>query len=142
MVTLADVQAQVFTPHCLSVGCHTAAKPDGNMVLEAGSAFAALVDVPAFNFAAMNAGLVRVSPGDPDASFLLIKLTGPTIPQGSLMPMGQPPLSAELIALVRAWIPRCESVIRSYRKMWIRYPRVLVGWVGFDAVADAVEHPG
>jgi hypothetical protein len=104
VVTLADVQAQVFTPHCLTIGCHTSAARAGNMVLEDGASFAALVDVPAFNFAAMNAGLVRVSPGDPDASFLLIKLTGPTIPQGSMMPMGQPPLSAELIALVRTWI--------------------------------------
>lgn len=103
-VTLADVQAQVFTPHCLTVGCHTSTSQAGNMVLENGAAFASLVEIPAVNFAAMTAGLVRVSPGNPEDSFLLIKLTGPTIPQGSMMPMGQLPLSADLIALVRNWI--------------------------------------
>lgn len=103
-ITLADVQGQVFTPHCLTIGCHTSSARAGNMVLEDGASYAALVDVTAFNFAAMNAGLVRVSPGNPDTSFLLIKLTAPTIPQGSPMPMGQPRLSDDLLALVRNWI--------------------------------------
>ena len=74
------------------------------MVLEAGASFTSTVNVPAVNFAAMNAGLLRVNPGNPDTSFLLIKLTGPTLEQGSQMPMGKPPLSADLIALVRTWI--------------------------------------
>jgi hypothetical protein len=103
-VTLADVQAQVFTPFCATQFCHSSTAQSGGMVLEAGASMAALVNVPAVNFAAMNAGLVRVSPGNPDDSFLLIKLTGPTLEQGSRMPMGLPPLSDELITLVRNWI--------------------------------------
>lgn len=103
-VTLADVQSQVFTPNCLTPFCHTASAQAGGLVLENGASHAALVNVPAVNFDAMNNGLVRVEPGEPAASFLYIKLTGPTLPQGSRMPMGQPPLADNLIALVRAWI--------------------------------------
>lgn len=104
LVTLAQVQSQVFTPSCLTQFCHTSTAQAGGMVLEDGASFAALVNVPAVNFDAMNAGILRVKPGDPDASFLVIKLTNPTLAQGSRMPMGQPPLSAELITLVRNWI--------------------------------------
>ena len=104
IVTLADVQSQVFTPNCLTAFCHTSTAQAGGLMLEDGASFAALVNVPAVNFAAMNAGLVRVQPGDPDASFLYIKLTAPSLPHGSRMPMGQPPLSDNLIALVRDWI--------------------------------------
>lgn len=104
LVTIADVQAQVFTPHCTTQFCHTSQSMAGGMVLEDGASYAALVNVPAVNFAAMNAGLVRVDPGNPDESFLIIKLTNPTVEQGSKMPMGQPPLSEDLINLVRTWI--------------------------------------
>jgi hypothetical protein len=104
IVTLADVQSQVFTPNCLTAFCHTSSAQAGGMVLEDGASYAALVNVPAVNFDAANNGLVRVKPGDPDASFLYIKLTAPTLPQGSRMPMGLPPLSDNLIALVRTWI--------------------------------------
>jgi hypothetical protein len=103
-VTLADVQSQVFTPNCLTPFCHTASAQAGGLVLENGASAAALVNVPAVNFDAMNNGLLRVAPGNPEASFLYIKLTAPTLPQGSRMPMGQPPLADNLIALVRAWI--------------------------------------
>lgn len=104
IVTLADVQSRVFTPNCLTAFCHTSTALAGGLVLEDGASYAALVNVPAVNFDASNNGLVRVKPGDPDASFLYIKLTAPTLPQGSRMPMGQAPLSNESIALVRTWI--------------------------------------
>jgi hypothetical protein len=104
VVTLGEVQTQVFTSHCATEFCHSSTARAGNMVLEDGASFASLVNVMSDNFAAKNAGILRVNPGTPDESFLLIKLTGPTLEQGSRMPMGLPPLSDELISLVRNWI--------------------------------------
>lgn len=44
-----------------------------------------------------------VVPGEPDASYLLAKLTGKGI-KGDIMPMGDDPLSASEMTLVRSWI--------------------------------------
>jgi hypothetical protein len=47
--------------------------------------------------------LMRVAPGNPDASYLIQKLEG-TAPVGGRMPLGGSPLPAETIAVVRQWI--------------------------------------
>lgn len=48
-------------------------------------------------------GACNVVPGDPDASFLLEKL-GPSPRIGARMPNGRPPLAADELDLLRAWI--------------------------------------
>jgi Big-like domain-containing protein len=102
--TLANIQATIFSTTCTDAACHSSLAQAGNLVLEAGMSFSQLVNAPPFNFAAQQAGLLRVKPGDPDNSFLTIKLTGPSLPQGSPMPLGKPPLSAAQIQLIRDWI--------------------------------------
>ena len=62
-----------------------------------------------FNAAAFGRGLLRVAPGEPDRSFLLIKLVGPGGPNwdqafGSQMPLIGGPLTGPEIDLVRRWI--------------------------------------
>ena len=47
---------------------------------------------------------MRVDAGHPENSFLLVKLEGPPLGQGSLMPLGKPMLTPDQIDLVRAWI--------------------------------------
>jgi hypothetical protein len=47
--------------------------------------------------------LVRVAPGDPDASYLLQKLTSATPRDGERMPPDQP-LASNKIEAIRAWI--------------------------------------
>lgn len=74
------------------------------MVLEEGRSFAELVGVVPANPAAMAAGLLRVTAGRPDQSFLLTKLTGPTAAEGSPMPLSAPPLPGADIEEIRAWI--------------------------------------
>lgn len=100
----AVIQQTIFNPTCLDMFCHTAEFAAGNLVLVEGQSYAQLVDVLSDNPAARAAGLLRVEPGVPDESFLIIKLTGPTRPQGSRMPLGKPPLPAADIDLIRAWI--------------------------------------
>jgi hypothetical protein len=49
------------------------------------------------------AELVLVAPGDPEKSYLLRKLEGRKI-VGERMPLGKPPLPAEMIAVIRKWV--------------------------------------
>ena len=69
------------------------------MQLQDGIAFSQLVGVPSFEVPELN----RVSPGDPDNSYLVQKIEG-TQAIGGQMPLGGPPLSQELMDLVRQWI--------------------------------------
>ena len=51
--------------------------------------------------------LMRVVPGNPDKSYLIMKLEGTHIENGGMgarMPFGAPPLSADKIAKFRQWI--------------------------------------
>ncbi|MBI4518932.1 MAG: hypothetical protein HY699_24335 [Deltaproteobacteria bacterium] len=102
--TLANLQTRIFTPDCARAFCHTAIDQAGELVLEEGHSFEQLVGIGASNFAAKQAGLVRVQPGDPEHSFLLIKVAGPDPSQGSGMPLGGDALAADKIELMHAWI--------------------------------------
>jgi hypothetical protein len=102
--TFATLERQIFDLSCSTVSCHGAAD-SGGLTLAEGSAYANLVGVPAVNPAAHAAGLFRVVPGDPDASFLLDKLTGMLTPdEGAPMPRVGGSLPAARIDLVRRWI--------------------------------------
>jgi hypothetical protein len=110
--TFAQIQATTFTTTCITIGCHNThdAALAGQLNLEAGQSYAALVGVTPANPAAQAAGFKRVDPGNTDTSFLLVKLTLPKIFDtdfGSRMPLGQPlPLDAQQIEHIRAWILR------------------------------------
>jgi hypothetical protein len=99
-----SIQRTIFDVNCLSAGCHNSADRAADLVLEVGESYANLVNVVPDNPAASDAGLRRVAPGLPESSFLLIKLTGPDAEQGSRMPRGGPPLAANDIDRLRAWI--------------------------------------
>jgi hypothetical protein len=103
-VTFAQIQDTIFTPSCAVAGCHDAASATGNLVLTAGSSYAQLVNVQPSTPLAAQAGLLRVDPGHPDNSFLLVKLQGPALGEGSQMPLIGGPLPADQIQLVRDWI--------------------------------------
>ena len=102
--TLDQIQRTIFSPQCAIPTCHDASVKSGNLVLEADSAYAQLVGVAPDIESARLAGLLRVDPGHPDNSFLLVKLTGPPPGQGSRMPLTGPLLSAAEIQLIRDWI--------------------------------------
>jgi hypothetical protein len=103
--TFQVVQERVFGPRgCRVQTCHGAGAA-GGLDLQSGTAWEDLVGVPAANPVAAAAGALRVAPGDPDASFLLRKLTGPLASgEGDPMPViGTRPDPVEL-DLIRAWI--------------------------------------
>lgn len=83
--------------------CHLSGQEAGNIQLTPGQAIAAVVDVASRQVP----DLKRVAPGDPDGSYLVMKLAGTHIEHGgsgTTMPFGAPPLSPQEIADIRHWI--------------------------------------
>ncbi|MGA8203432.1 MAG: Ig-like domain-containing protein [Woeseiaceae bacterium] len=95
--TLDSLQANVFDSYC--VVCHSGAGAPQGLRLDAASSYASLVGVPSQEVGA----LLRVEPGNPDASYLIRKLEG-TATEGGQMPLGAPPLPRSTIDFVRQWI--------------------------------------
>jgi hypothetical protein len=105
--TLEHIQQTIFDGRCAVPSCHDSTSRMGDLVLEPELSFQELVvDSTPFNTNARNAGLLRVEPGNPDESFLVIKLEGPPIELGfgSRMPLIGDPLTAQEIQSVRDWI--------------------------------------
>ena len=98
--TFTSIRTQVIQVWC--VGCHTGIGrvPDGQLRLDANTAYGELVNVPSVG--KPSAG--RVVPGNPDGSYLIHKLEGRADIVGARMPMGGPFLSQADIAVIRTWI--------------------------------------
>jgi hypothetical protein len=99
-----QIQQTIFNTTCTDAFCHDAQGQMGGLVLVAGRSYANLVGVVPQNAAAAAAGLLRVTPNDPDKSFLVIKVAGPPPLEGLQMPLGKMPLSAAQMQLIRDWI--------------------------------------
>jgi hypothetical protein len=97
--TFASIQSEILSQKC--VGCHngTGARLPGIMNLKEGSAYASLVGVPSIERPA----LMRVSPGDPENSYLYHKLEGEDI-TGQRMPLNGTPLTEGQIRVIERWI--------------------------------------
>jgi hypothetical protein len=98
------IQTTIFNTTCIDSFCHDLQGMSGNLVLIEGQSYANLVGVVPQNVNAMQNGLLRVDPGNPTNSFLLVKVTNPTLLQGNRMPLAKPPLSAAQIKLINDWI--------------------------------------
>lgn len=102
-----DGQIQpIFSNNCAFSGCHAGASPQQGMNLSAGQAFNNIVNVPSSE----RPELLRVDPGDPDMSYLFMKITGAPGIVGSRMPLGRPPLSNADIALIEQWISELSVI--------------------------------
>jgi len=95
--TFASIQANVFTPICTQ--CHTGAGAPQGLRLDEGVSYAMLVNKPSAEVPA----LMRVKPGDPNASYIIQKLQG-TAAVGGRMPLNNPPLPQSTIDVIRQWI--------------------------------------
>ena len=96
-VSFKAVQDNVFTPVCST--CHAGAAAPLGLRLDAGNAYASLVNVASVEVGALR----RVLPGDAANSYLVQKIEGRAA-VGARMPLGGPALSQANIDLVRAWI--------------------------------------
>jgi hypothetical protein len=102
---LSVIQEEIFNRSCTFSSCHGAAGRQGEMVLDAGQAYANLVNVEPYNDEARYDGFLRVVPRTPRASFIVTKLTKPVSPDyEDLMPKGSDGLPQRDIDLIVEWI--------------------------------------
>lgn len=97
-----DIQP-IFTANCALSGCHAGTSPQQGQNLSQGLAYQSIVNVPANE----RAGMMRVTPSQPDSSYLVHKVQGTQASvggSGGQMPLGGTPLSQTQVDLIRAWI--------------------------------------
>ena len=97
--TLASIQANIFSVNCATSGCHGGGTVQQGLRLDPGFSAANLINVAS----PRDANLIRVIPGNPDASFLIQKLEG-TQTLGDRMPQFGPYLPQATIDEIRLWI--------------------------------------
>lgn len=102
--TLANIQRMIFTPRCSISSCHDSVFKSGNLVLEEGESYDQLVGVEPDILSAREAGFFRVDPENPENSFLVVKIEGPPLGEGSRMPLTGRLLTADEVQLIRNWI--------------------------------------
>jgi len=98
--TLASIQDNVFTVSCAVPGCHGGAGAQQGLRLDPGFSAGSLINVAS----PRDPNLIRVVPGDPDASFLIQKLQGADGLLGDRMPDGGPYLTTATVNVIRQWI--------------------------------------
>lgn len=103
--TLENIQQTIFNPSCAVSGCHIGGSAPLGLDLSEGAARDNLVGVASEGLPSFK----RVDPGNPDDSYLVMKLEGDSRIAGQQMPLGRPALSSDQIALVREWIASLRS---------------------------------
>jgi len=94
----AEVQP-IFTAHCALADCHGEAGPQMGLSLAAGASYAEIVDQPSLE----KPELRLVRPGEPDSSYLYLKIIDAPAIEGARMPSGGT-LSDEDAQTIRRWI--------------------------------------
>jgi len=90
----------IFKQHCMA--CHISGEEQGGLALAPRLAHASLVGVPS-----RESPLLRVKPGEPDASYLVRKIEGTHQEAGGSgvqMPMGDAALDAAARETIRRWV--------------------------------------
>jgi Bacterial Ig-like domain len=93
-----SIQDNVFTPICSK--CHIGASAPEGLQLDAAHSYNLLVGVPSVE----DGSLDRVKPGDPDHSYMVLKIEGAMGIVGGQMPLGETPLPQATIDAMRQWI--------------------------------------
>ncbi len=96
--TLESIQANVFTPICTK--CHIGAGAPEGLQLDAAHAYSLLVGVPS----AEQPDVLRVDQGNPNSSYIILKLEGAPSISGARMPFGGPYLPQSTINVIAEWI--------------------------------------
>lgn len=102
--TFSSIRVNIFAKNCATSSCHSTLWQRGGLDLEGDAAYNHLVGVPPTTLAALDKGMLLVSPGKPDSSFLLVKLTDPAPEEGERMPSSNERLSDQEIEAIRTWI--------------------------------------
>ena len=93
-----SIQDNVFTPICSP--CHSGAGAPHGLMLDAAHSYNDIVGVPSVE----QPSLDRVNPGNPDISYLVLKIEGASGISGGQMPLNETPLPQSTIDAIRQWI--------------------------------------
>jgi hypothetical protein len=93
-----SIQDNIFTPICTR--CHIGASAPEGLQLDAAHSYSLLVGVPSSEVGS----ILRVKPGDPDNSYVILKLQDSPGIVGAQMPFGGPYLPQSTIDVIRQWI--------------------------------------
>ena len=103
--TYHDIQHHIFDKSCVNTACHGAPANAGGLNLAYENSYKNLVGQTPKNLAAADAGMKLVDSGNPDNSFIITKLTGPTQNElGARMPFAAGKLHDGKIEALRKWI--------------------------------------
>lgn len=95
----SEIQANIIEPNCATTGCHFGAAAPQGLRLDSVNSYGMLVGVAS----TQSSSVLRVSPGNPNNSYLVQKLEG-SASVGAQMPLGAPPLPQASIDVIRQWI--------------------------------------
>jgi hypothetical protein len=98
--------ARLFERSCTTSGCHTGPVPQMGMDLNPGQFFASVVNKPSQEVPA----LMRVHPGRPDSSYLIMKVRGAPGIVGAQMPFTGEKLTEAEIKTIEDWITGLAGV--------------------------------
>jgi hypothetical protein len=96
--TLESIEENVFTPICSK--CHIGASAPEGLQLDAAHAYNDLVGVPS----AEEPSFQRVNPGNPNSSYMILKIEGAMGIEGSQMPLGEAPLPQATMDAIIQWV--------------------------------------
>ena len=99
-ITLAQISEQILAPNCAFSGCHGGGSLPANLSLEADFVAGEIIGIASTE----RPEFKRIDPGNPDDSYLLMKLRGDSRITGGQMPLGGGTLPAELLEMIREWI--------------------------------------
>jgi hypothetical protein len=98
--SLAAVQERIFSPSCARSGCHAGGGAAFGLDLSEGLSYGSIVGVRSREVPL----LYLVRPGEPDASYLVMKVRGDSGIVGMPMPMGGAPIADADLTLLEEWI--------------------------------------
>ncbi len=91
----------ILSTTCTGMGCHSGVRPQAGLSLEAGNAYAELVNVPTEQ---CGGDRLRVAPGSPSQSYVMQKLLNVNICFGTKMPKTDLSLSQTDLDAISDWI--------------------------------------
>lgn len=96
----------IFKENCTTAGCHVGTTPMMGLKLTGDEFYARTINQPSTE----KPQLVRIKPGEPDSSYLVMKILGTPGIIGSRMPFGRNPLTDEEIATIVRWVSGLKEV--------------------------------
>ena len=104
---LSAIYDNVIAPTC-TPGCHEPGGTSPFVLSTLADSYANLVNVPNGEGGVDANGLpfLRVEPGFPNRSYIILKLKGSPSIVGDRMPLSQPPLDSGTIAIIAEWISK------------------------------------